>query len=224
MQSTQWNEIVSFLKALHYEQYADGFKKNGFDLWEIVLELTIDDFKSIGIKPGHAVRIHRQLVLMKTTTPPPPHPHSHPTSTVTITSASSPQGPPSAPQPPHSHRVHISSHRQLRDQLHSNALIAGEIKKKLFEAMSSVLNGLQQELIEYNGKFAEPINEMNQRIAAHRDMDVQSLQRNGIWETSSSLFEPMMQNVVECITSFSVDPGATVHSPSFSFFFFFLSL
>ena len=58
------------------------------------------------------------------------------------------------------------------------------------------LNGLQQELIQYNGKFAEPINEMNQRIVALQRMDVHSLQREGIWDSSSALFEPMMRNVV----------------------------
>jgi len=231
-QSTQWNEIVSFLKSLHYEEYVDGFKRNGYDLWEIIHEMTIADFKSIGIKPGHAIRIHRQLLLRNTTTPPPT------TSSSSISAPSAPKRPPppscppsSAPRTPRhipSHRSSLNPipgsqplptlprasgarprvestapqlhspmapHRQLRDQFQQNALFAGGIKNKLFETMTRVLNGLQQELIQYNGIFAEPINEMNQRIAALQKMDVHSLQRDGIWDSSSALFEPMMRNV-----------------------------
>lgn len=75
--------------------------------------------------------------------------------------------------------------------------MAEGIKNQMFVTMTRVLNGLQQELIQYNGKFADPINEMNQRIEALQKMDVQSLQRSGIWDCSSALFEPMMRNVVE---------------------------
>merc|ERR1712176_1559131 len=85
--------------------------------------------------------------------------------------------------------------RKIRKRFQQNAFFAGGIKNKLFETMTRVLNGLQQELIQYNGKFAEPINEMNLRIVALQRLDVHNL--DGIWDSNDGLFEPMMRNINE---------------------------
>ena len=234
MDDKEWAEIQSFLQSLNYEQYAEGFQDNGYDLWEIVYDLTIDDLKSIGIKHGHAIRINKQLALKKIaiTTPSPtiPIPKCPPstttgtTTTIKVNSTTPMDQNRGAIQTPiynpsqqsNGHNLSHNSHpnalslstvnsinspieraRKLQEQFHRNALVAEGIKNQMFVTMTRVLNGLQQELIQYNGKFADPINEMNQRIEALQKMDVQSLQRSGIWDCSSALFEPMMRNVVE---------------------------
>ena len=59
--NTEWNAVCSWLKSLKYEQYVGAFEDNGFDLWEIIRELTVADLKAAGIKAGHAIRMHKKI-------------------------------------------------------------------------------------------------------------------------------------------------------------------
>ena len=58
--------------------------------------------------------------------------------------------------------------------------------------MSLVLDGLQQELIQYNGKLAEPIDEINQRFMALQKLDAHNI--GGVWDSNDGLFAPMVCN------------------------------
>eukprot|EP01083_Nonionella_stella_P102045 289967_1 len=222
--SQEWNEIMAWLQSLTYGDYASKFKNGGYDLWEIMYDLSVNDLRDIGIKPGHAKRIKKQLALHKDSRAAQPSIHTKPETDkdTKLKSASSssialPNKMANAtkPHPPHetksietqqqqqqkqmAHAQHLQQlqieerKRKIRERFQQNALFAGGIKNKLFETMTRVLNGLQQELIQYNGKFAEPINEMNQRIVALQKLDVHNL--DGIWDSNDGLFEPMMRNV-----------------------------
>lgn len=224
----EWNEIVAWLQSLNYAHYASLFKSGGYDLWEIIYDLTQSDLREIGIKPGHSNRIQKSLIFKKqqqqmgkntksqiasnqknkqmqpiipsvastTTTAP----------SIKITNSILPISKASTtannnniaaiPQIQQLQAMQLEERkRKIRDRFQQNAFFAGGIKNKLFETMTRVLNGLQQELIQYNGKFAEPINEMNQRIVALQRLDVQNL--DGIWDSNDGLFEPMMRNISE---------------------------
>ena len=244
---TEWNEIVSWLQSLNYSHYAPLFKSGGYDLWEIIFDLTPSDLREIGIKPGHSNRIQKSLKFKKQqqhqmatkqsqqpvacSSPPKAtitsiqnaaaaasnhqqmnvskvsSPKTVTTQTTTQTNSSTNSILPiskvqasnsnaALPQIQQLQQLQLEERkRKIRDRFQQNAFFAGGIKNKLFETMKRVLNGLQQELIQYNGKFAEPINEMNQRIVALQRLDVHNL--DGIWDSNDGLFEPMMRNIKE---------------------------
>ena len=66
-QNDEWNDIKQWLQSLNYGNYTDLFQQNGYDLWEIMYQVTIEDLKDIGIKSGHAKRIHTKLLSKKNT-------------------------------------------------------------------------------------------------------------------------------------------------------------
>ena len=59
--NVEWNAICAWLESLNYGHYVGAFEENGFDLWEIIRELSVDDLKEAGIKTGHAMRIHKKI-------------------------------------------------------------------------------------------------------------------------------------------------------------------
>merc|ERR1712228_593077 len=61
----EWNQIIAWLQSLNYAHYASLFKSGGYDLWEIIFDLTANDLREIGIKPGHSKRIQKSLLLKK---------------------------------------------------------------------------------------------------------------------------------------------------------------
>eukprot|EP01084_Bolivina_argentea_P226104 381977_1 len=193
----EWIQITEWLHSLNYSNYIKLFKDGGYDLWEIIYDLSIDDLKSLGILPGHSKRIYHKLQLkkeLKNNISSTSDKHSHVNAQRININNNVPPNVICVPTAQQLQQLAIEERRRkLRERFQANALFAGGIKNKLFETMTRVLNGLQQELIQYNGKFAEPINEMNQRIVALQKLDVHNL--DGIWDSNDGLFEPMMRNI-----------------------------
>jgi len=58
-QSKEWLSITTWLNNIGYAQYIGNFKKAGYDMWDIIQDLTDKDYKEQGIKAGHAKRLVR---------------------------------------------------------------------------------------------------------------------------------------------------------------------
>lgn len=50
----EWQCICTWLESLHLEQYIGLFEENGFDRFDTIKQCSFDDFRSIGLKYGHA--------------------------------------------------------------------------------------------------------------------------------------------------------------------------
>eukprot|EP01084_Bolivina_argentea_P099859 179437_1 len=140
----EWNEICQWLRSLNYISYASAFKNAGYDLWEIVIDLTIDDLMSIGIKPGHARRIEKQLSVKKS-------------QIINLQKRIHNANVTHAPLTKTKPIVNINTNTNACSNRLQQIEFVEKIQNQLFQATKCVINGLQQQLIEMNTKFSKPI-------------------------------------------------------------------
>ena len=250
--NNEMNSIIQWLNSINYGIYSDQFETAGYDMWDTLYDLSIDDVKEIGVKVGHAKRMIKLLKKRKdsqsqqqTQQQQQQHGNNNHNNHNNPSSQNGNQQNQQKSVSPHQQtqlqqqqqtrnnninkngnnnnhnqkrnnrlsakqqakikqealaaqqlqeRLRLEERRkQIREKFHQNSLFANNIKTKLFETMTRVLNGLQQELIHNNGKFAQPLNEMNQRMVALQKLDLNNL--DGIWDSTEGLFQPMMKNI-----------------------------
>lgn len=68
MESGQVSEWLCTIDP-NYEQYIKVFEECGFDAWDTLHLLSIDDFVAVGIKSGHAIRINKELKALRSISP-----------------------------------------------------------------------------------------------------------------------------------------------------------
>lgn len=59
------SELEDILTELGLNQYLDEFIEQGFDSWQIVLDITESDFDALGVKLGHRRKIQRKIAISR---------------------------------------------------------------------------------------------------------------------------------------------------------------
>eukprot|EP01084_Bolivina_argentea_P083790 151687_1 len=57
----EWQQITQWLTGLEYQQYIPVFEDNGYDDWEIIKDLTLDDLINENISKEHAKKILKHI-------------------------------------------------------------------------------------------------------------------------------------------------------------------
>eukprot|EP01083_Nonionella_stella_P148676 471105_1 len=138
--NSEWKEICQWLQSLNYMCYSSSFKNEGYDMWDIVCDLGVDELTSIGIRPGHAKRIVKQLSMKQ----------SNATNTKTKGN---------------------TNEAITKTKINQEIILAETLKNQLFQTMTSVVNGLQQEVIEMNVKFAQPMLALQRAITSEKSKE-----------------------------------------------------
>jgi hypothetical protein len=54
-------ELEAILAALGISQYLNGFVEQGFDSWDVILDITESDLDALGVKLGHRRKLQRKI-------------------------------------------------------------------------------------------------------------------------------------------------------------------
>ena len=179
--------IIEWLESINYGVYTSKFESEGFDLWDTLYDLTVDEIQEIGVKIGHAKRIIKLLKKKKEEE----------------INNQQQQHKQQKPRRNNDNKIKIKqeiieTNRKIREKFEKDTSFAKDIKSQLFETVKGVLNYSQFELITYNQRFAKPLNDMNKKLVALQKVDLNNLNNlDGIWDQMESLYQPLFNSITE---------------------------